>query len=160
MQIKEMLTKAQAVELFEKEAALFGRGFYPESSTEGIPMYRVGDLFGLWALDVYEKDRGLDKIFQRGRDYGLIAAAYQDFALEVLHLNGFLIMAGYHNRRIAHENRLNSGGGRYLEALDKARRAKLDAEAAEEYRKLEERAAKRKAARKAKQEAAEQAVSA
>lgn len=160
MQIKEMLTKAQAVELFEKESALFGRGFYPGSDPEGIPLYRVGDLFGLWALDVFEKDRGTDRIFQKGRDYGLHAAAYQDFGLEVLHKNGFMIMVGYHNRRIAHENRLSTEGGRYLEELSKARRAKLDAEAAEEYRKLEERAAKRKVARKAKQEAAEQAVSA
>ena len=161
MQIKEMLTKAQALELFEREAALFGKGFYTGSDPEGVPLYRIGDLFGPWALDLFEKDRSENTVFQRGRDCGLVGgAAYEGFCFEVLHRQGFMQMVAYHNRRIAYENRLASEGGRYLEALDKARKAKCEAEQAEERRKLEERAAKRKAARKAKQEAAEQAVNA
>lgn len=160
MQIKSMINKEQALKLFDDEAALFGCGMYNGSSDTGVPLYRIGELFGVSLLEVFERDRGQHRVFKPGRDFGLNCAAYERFSLEVIYLNGFLQMVMYHNRHIAHENHLASESGQYLEAMSNSQKARLDAEQEEELRKIEERRVKRAAARKAKQEAAEQAVSA
>lgn len=159
MQIKEMLTKTQAVELFEKESALFGCGAFVESSDTGIPLYCIGELFGIQMLDWFEHDK--DTVFKPGIDYGIVGGgSCDDFFLNVIHKHGFMLFVCRHNLILAHEAHMASAAGKHLDVLQAEKNARLAAEDMENQRKREERKAKRAAARKAKQEAAEQAASA
>lgn len=159
MQIKTLINKEQALKMFDEEAALFGCGAFVESSDTGMPLYRIGELFGLQMLDWFEHDKGT--VFKPGLDYGLVGGgACADVFLSVVHQHGFMRFVCRHNRMLAHESHMTSEAGKHLNILYAERSARLAAEDAENQRKREERKAKRAAARKAKQEAAEQAVSA
>lgn len=156
--IETTLTRAQAEDLYEKESALYGCGFYKESPEAGIPLYRIGELFGMRMLKRFIDGQGINYI--GGRDFGTVGGYDDDPILDVIHFRGFLRIVCQHNCWIAHERQRGSKAGSYLETLEIARSARLEASEAEEQRKREERKAKRAASRKAKQEAAEQAVSA
>lgn len=141
------LTRQQAEDLFTAEAILFG-------DRNGIPEYRIVELFGEWAGAFFEKHVHCNGYMIGGTDYN----AWGDCSPEkpmphYLYRPGLFKIVSEHNYRIAMNNHRSSEAGRVVDALWQARSEALEARETEEERKRAERKAKREASRKAKQTA-------
>lgn len=148
--MKETLNAAQTDALFNREAVLFG------PNDEGVPEYRVAELFGervsAWAESCM-KDGGY---LQFGKNFCWYGGGEEaKLAINFFYRFGFQKIVGYHNYLITAQRHRESAGGAVVDALWKARSERMAAQDAEEERKRQERREKRAAARKAKQEAAE-----
>lgn len=141
------LNRQQAEALFDAEAVLFG-------TSNGIPEYRIVELFGEWAGAFMEKHIHSEGYLAGGRDWNAWGDCGQERPmLRYLLRPGLLKIASEHNYRIALSNHRSSEAGRVVDALWQARKEVLEAREAEEERKRAERKAKREASRKAKQTA-------
>lgn len=143
------LTRQQAEDLFTAEAILFG-------DRNGIPEYRIVELFGEWAGAFFEKHVHYNGYMIGGTDYNARGdCSPEKPMLRYLYRSGLFKIVSEHNYRIALNNHRSSEAGRVVDALWQARKEAMEAREAEEERKREERKAKRAAARKAKEEAQE-----
>ena len=141
------LNRQQADELFDREAILFGK-------SNGVPEFRMVELFGEWAGEFFEKHAHHNGHMNGGEDYNTWGDCGSDRPiLHYLCRSGFLKIVSEHNYRQALAGHRESEAGRVVDALWQARSERLEAQEAEEERKRAERRAKREAARKAKQEA-------
>lgn len=141
------LTRQQAEDLFTAEAILFG-------DRNGIPEYRIVELFGEWAGAFFEKHVHCNGYMIGGTDYN----AWGDCSpekpmLHYLYRPGLFKIVSEHNYRIAMNNHRSSEAGRVVDALWQARAEAMEARETEEERKRAERKATRETSRKAKQTA-------
>lgn len=146
MQITKVMNKAEATELFEKEAVLL-------TNCDAIPFYRAAELFGEEAGVFFDRYIGSEYL-TLGRDYsGLGACTSERPFVEYLYKPGFLKLVTEHNYWIILKAHEESEGGRIIDKYKEERRRRIDEQDAENERKRAERKAKRAAA-KAEREAA------
>lgn len=148
--MEETLNAAKTEALFSREAVLFS------PSSEGVPEYRVAEIFGqrvsAWAEGCM-KDGGY---LSWGRDCGGYGSCTEDSPMiNYFTRTGFQKVVGYHNYLLTLQRHRESPGGAVVDALWKARGERLAALDAEDERKRREQQEKRAAARRAKQKAAE-----
>lgn len=147
--IENTLSKAQANELFSREAVLFGLN-------EGIPEYRVAELFGEQVSAWAEGCMKFKGYLVVGEDYNVRGSGGEGRPMvNYFYRSGFLKIVSEHNYQVTVQRHGASEGGAIVDALWKAREDLLAAQDAEAERKRQERREKRAATRKAKQEAAE-----
>lgn len=148
--INYTLNKEQAENLFNTEAILFGK-------RNGIPEYRIVELFGEWAGSFIERNIGYNGYLTGGDDYNGWGDCGPDRPmLHHLYLPGFFKVVSEHNYRLTLGGHRASEAGRFVDSLWKRREEALEAAEAEEERKRAERREKRAAARAAKQTATEE----
>lgn len=141
------LNRQQADELFDCEAILFGK-------SNGVPEFRMVELFGEWAGAFFEKNVLTNGYMTGGEDWNAWGDCSSDRPLmHYLYRSGFFKVVSEHNYRQSLAHHKESEAGRVVDALWKARSERLEALDAEEKRKRAERRALREASRKAKQEA-------
>lgn len=146
------LSRQAAEALFDNEAILFG-------DTNGIPEYRIVEIFGEWAGVFIEKHIHHNGYLEGGRDYNSWGdCGAERPMLHHLYRNGFYKIVSEHNYRLTLQAHRSSEAGKVVDALWQARRERTEAAEREEERKREERKAKRAAARNAKREAQEVTV--
>lgn len=135
--------------MFEANAILFGQ-------TNGIPEYRIVELFGEWAGTFVEGNIHYKGYLIEGMDWnGWGDCGTERPMLHYLYRAGFLKVVSEHNYRLALAGHRASEGGKIVDALWQAREERIAARDAEDERKRAERRAKRAAARKAKEATAE-----
>ena len=147
--IEKTLNKVQTDELFSREAVLFG-------IEEGVPEYRIAELFGEQVSAWTESCMVYGGHIAAGRDYNICGSGGENRPmLNYFYRSGFLKIVTEHNYQVTVQRHRTSEGGAIVDALWKAREDLLAAQDAEAERKRQERREKRAAARKAKQEAGE-----
>lgn len=147
--IENTLNKAQADELFSREAVLFGM-------KEGVPEYRIAELFGEQVSTWVEGRMKFKGYLVGGEDYNAWGSCGEDRPMvNYFYRSGFHKIVSEHNYQVTVQRHRASEGGAIVDALWKAREDRLAAQDAEAERKRQERREKRAATRKAKQEAAE-----
>lgn len=140
------LNRQQADELFDNEAILFGK-------TNGVPEFRMVELFGEWAGAFFEKHVHYNGYMIGGEDWNAWGNCTPERPmLNYLYRSGFLKIVTEHNYRQSLANHKASDGGRVVDVLWQERSERIAAQDAEEERKRAERKAKREAVRRAKQE--------
>lgn len=148
-EIKTTLNKEQAAALFDNEAILFG-------DCNGIPEYRVVELFGEWVGAFIENTLSLDGYLAGGKDWNGAGACSEDEPfIHYFYRSGFYKIVSKHNYRLTVQAHRASEGGRIMDAQWNIRHERMEAAEREEDRKRAERKAKREAARKAKQQTKE-----
>ena len=149
MAIDYTLSRQAAESLFDAEAILLGEN-------NGVPEFRVVEIFGEWAGTFLDKHRHFHGYFEGGRDYNGWGDCGPDRPL-LFHLyrRGFLKVVSEHNYRLTMQAHKTSEAGKVVDRLWEIRREAIDAADREEERKRAERKAKREASRKAKATAAE-----
>lgn len=146
MIITNTLNKAQADELFDQEAILF-------ATTNGIPEYRVAELFGKEMAEWVANKAHSTGYMEGGRDWnGAGACSDEEPFITYYYRAGFHKIVSKHNYWLTVKKHKASEGGKIVDTIWKAHHEALEAAEAEEERKREERRAKRAASRKAKQE--------
>ena len=152
MAINYTLSRKAAEDLFEEEAILFGE-------VNGVPEYRVVEIFGEWAGTFIEKHIHFEGYLEGGRDWnGWGDCGQERPMLHHLYRRGFLKIVSEHNYRLALQSHRSSEAGKVVDHQWQLRKEALEAADKEEDRKRAERKAKREAARKAKQAAQESAI--
>ena len=148
MSIEYTLSRAQADALFDANAILFGLA-------NGIPEYRIVELFGEWAGAFVEGNilNGGHLISEADWNAWGSCSAERP-TIHYLYRTGFLKVVSEHNYRQALAGHRTSGGGRIVDALWQACRERSAAQDAADERKRAERRAKRAATRKTKEESA------
>lgn len=145
--INEVLNKAAAVELFEKEAILMGE-------SDVVPFYRAVELFGEEAASFLDENAFFDGYVKCGMDWnGMGACSEERPFTSYLYKAGFFKVVTEHNYLRVIKAHKESEAGNILDRYAEERRRRLDERDAEEERKRAERKAKRAAA-KATREAA------
>lgn len=147
MAIYDTISKKTADALFDDEAILFG-------NANGIPEYRIVELFGEWAAAFIEKHICYNGYMVVRVDYNVWddnGSAHSE--IRFFSRAGFYKIVSEHNYRACLEAHRTSEAGRIVDALWQARLDRLAAADAENKREREERKAKRAAARRAKLEA-------
>ena len=148
--IEETLNAVQTEALFSREAVLFG------PYDEGVPEYRIAELFGERVSTWAEGCMKHGGFLSGGRDWNGYGDCGKDNPMiHYFTKTGFQKIVGYHNYRITVQRHRESAGGAVVDALWKARGERLAALDAEDEQKRREKREKRAANRKAKQEAAE-----
>ena len=152
MAINYTLSSKAAEELFEEEAILFGE-------VNGVPEFRIVEIFGEWAGAFIEKHIHFEGYLEGGRDWnGWGDCGQERPLLHHLYRRGFLKIVSEHNFRLTLQAHRSSEAGKVVDHLWQLRKEALEAADKEEERKRAERKAKREAARKAKQAAQESAI--
>lgn len=146
MQITKVMNKAEATELFEKNAVLL-------TNCDAVPFYRAAELFGEEAGKFF--DRCINSEYLTlGRDYsGLGACTSERPFVEYLYKPGFLKLITEHNYWIILKEHEKSEGGRIINKYKEERSRRIEEAEAEEERKRAERKAKRAAAKAAREAA-------
>lgn len=145
--IEHTLNRRQADELFDREACLFGE-------SNGIPEYRIVELFGEWAAAFIEGNIHYNGYLYGGEDWnGFGGSSAERPILRFLYREGLYKVVSEHNYILTLAGHRSSAAGRVVDAQWKRRHEELEAAEAEEERKRQERKAKRAASRKAKEEA-------
>ena len=145
--IEHTLNRQQADELFDREACLFGE-------SNGIPEYRIVELFGEWAAAFIEGNIHHNGYLDGGEDWnGFGGSSAERPILRFLYREGLYKVVSEHNYILALAGHRSSAAGRVVDAQWKRRHEELEAAEAEEERKRQERKVKRAASRKAKEEA-------
>ena len=145
--IQEVLNKAAAVELFEKEAVLFG-------TSDVVPFYRAIELFGEAAAAFFDRTIKTDGYLEGGADWNAWGACTDDRPMtNYLYKAGFLKLVTEHNYLCVIKAHAESEGGRIFDRYWEERCRRIDEMDAEEERKRAERKAKRAAAKAAREAA-------
>ena len=145
--IEYTLNRQQADELFDREAFLFGK-------CNGIPEYRLVELFGEWAATFIERNIHFNGYLNGGEDWnGWGDCSPEKPLLHFFYRTGFYKLVSEHNYKLMLAGHRSSEAGRVVDAQWRRRHEEQEAEEAEEERKRQERKAKRAAVRKAKEEA-------
>lgn len=143
--INEVLNKAAAVELFEKEAILFG-------TSDVVPFYRAVELFGEEAAIFIEENMGYGYL-KFGDDFsGWGACSDERPFTSYLYKTGFLKLVTEHNYLRVVKAHKESEAGKIIDRYEEERVRRIEEADAEEERKRAERKAKRAAAKAAKKE--------
>lgn len=146
--IDEVLNKAAAVELFEKEAILFG-------TSDVVPFYRAIELFGEEAAAFFDENIKWEGYLKGGEDWNAWGACTDKRPItNYLYKAGFLKLVTEHNYQLVIKAHSESEGGHIFDRYWEERSRRIEEAEAEEERKRAERKAKRAAA-KAAREAAE-----
>lgn len=147
--IESTLNNAQTDELFNLEAVLL-------EINEGVPEYRIAELFGERISAWTESCMFRGGPIAAGRDYNICGSGGDDRPiLRYFYRSGFRKIVNEHNYQVTVQRHRTSEGGAIADALWKARADRLAAQDAEAKRKHQECKEKRAAAKKAKQEAEE-----
>jgi len=145
--IDEVLNKAAAVELFEKEAILFG-------TSDVVPFYRAIELFGEEAAIFFDKNIKWDGYLKSGEDWSSWGACTDERPItSYLYKAGFLKLVTEHNYLRVIKAHKESEGGRIFDKYWEERGRRLKEADAEEERKRAEKRAKRAAAKAAREAA-------
>ena len=143
--IEGMLNKAAAIELFEKEAVLFGL-------SDAVPFYRAIELFGEEAARFFDANIRFEGYLEGGMDWNSWGACTDERPMrDYLYKAGFLKLVTEHNYLCAIKAHNESEGGHIFDRYWKERLRKLEELEAEEERKRAERKAKRAAAKAARE---------
>lgn len=141
----KVLNKAEAVELFEKEAILFG-------TSDVIPFYRAIELFGEEAAAFFSKNIKWEGYLKGGEDWNAWGACTEKRPItNYLYKAGFLKLVTEHNYHIVIKAHSESEGGRIFDRYWEKRNRRIEEQDAEEERKRAERRAKRAAAKAARE---------
>lgn len=145
--IDKVLNKAEAVELFEKEAILFG-------TSDVIPFYRAIELFGEEAAAFFSENIKWEGYLKCGEDWNAWGACTEKRPItNYLYKAGFLKLVTEHNYQIVIKAHSESEGGRIFDRYWEERNRRIEEQDAEEERKRAERRAKRAAAKAAREAA-------
>ena len=143
--IEEMLSKAAAVELFEKEAILFG-------TSDAVPFYRAIELFGEEAARFFDENIRFEGYLEGGIDWNSWGACTDERPMRnYLYKAGFLKLVTEHNYLRVIKTHNESEGGHIFDRYWEERSRKLDEADAEAERKRAEKKAKRAAAKAARE---------
>lgn len=124
--LKTTLSKAQAEELFQKEAVFF-HGY------DAIPEHRVVELFGADAAAYMGRNACYDGCLVGGRDYNGCGACTPDRPfLRYYYKSGFLQFVTEHNYLLSIKQHRSSEGGKIADAVWEARDKRLDEKDAED----------------------------
>lgn len=146
MNIEHTLSRAQADALFDANSILFGL-------SNGVPEYRIVEIFGEWAGAFVEGNIMNGGHLISEADWNAWGSCTTERpTIHYLYRAGFLKVVSEHNYRLALAGHRASEGGRVVDALWQARRERIAAQDAVDERKRAERRAKRAATRKAKEE--------
>lgn len=141
----KVLNKAEAVELFEKEAILFG-------TSDVIPFYRAIELFGEEAAVFFSENIKWEGYLKGGEDWNAWGACTEKRPItNYLYKAGFLKLVTEHNYQIVIKAHSESEGGRIFDRYWEERNRRIEEQDAEEERKRVERRAKRTAAKAARE---------
>lgn len=139
--IDKLLSKAAAIELFEKEAILF-------DTMDAVPLYRAIELFGEEAAAFFDENIKWKGYLRGGEDWNTWGMGTEKRqVMYYLYKNGFLKLVTEHNHQLAIKAHSESEGGRIFDKYWKERNRKIDELDAEEERKRTERKAKRATAK-------------
>ena len=139
--IEKTLNKVEVEQLFEDESILFG-------DTNGVPYYRVVELFGEMAAVFIEKNQKYDGYLKPGADYN----SWGDCTISYLYRTGFMKVATEHNISIAKQRHFNSPGGQLIDKYFEERYRRMEEQDEADGKKAEERKAKRATSRANKQQ--------
>ena len=143
----KVLNKAEAVELFENEAILFG-------TSDVIPFYRAIELFGEEAAAFFSENIKWEGYLKGGEDWNVWGACTEKRPItNYLYKAGFLKLVTEHNYQIVIKAHGESEGGRIFDRYWEERDRMIEEQDAEEERKRAERRAKRAAAKAAREAA-------
>lgn len=143
--IEEVLNKAAAVELFEKEAILFG-------TSDVIPFYRAVELFGEETAAFFDRNIKFEGYLKGGEDYNSWGACTDERPItDYLYKAGFLKLVTEHNYLRVIKAHKESEGGKILDRYWEERVRRLREEDEEEEHKRAERKEKRAAAKAARE---------
>jgi hypothetical protein len=144
MAIDYTLSRQAAESLFDAEAILFGEN-------NGVPEFRIVEIFGEWAGAFFEKHTHYNGYFEGGRDYNGWGDCGSDRPmLHYLYRRGFLKVVSEHNYRLTLRAHKTSEAGKVVDHLWEIRRETLEAADREEEQQKAARKAKREAARRVK----------
>lgn len=130
--IKKTLSKANAMEIFEREAVFF-------HGTDAIPEYRIIELFGAAAADYIVKNIHLNGYLIDGEDWnGCGACSREQPFIRYFYKTGYMKIVSEHNYTLTVRAHRGSEAGKMVDMLWKERDRKLD-ELDERNRKLDER---------------------
>lgn len=145
--IDEVLNKSAAVELFEKEAILFG-------TSDVVPFYRAIELFGEEAAIFFDENIKWEGYLKGGEDRNAWGACTDKRPMRnYLYKAGFLKLVTEHNYMLVIKAHNESDGGHIFDRYWEERNCRIDERDAEEERKRAERKAKRAAAKAAREAA-------
>lgn len=145
--IDEVLNKTAAVELFEKEAILFG-------TSDAVPFYRAIELFGEEAAAFFSENIKWEGYLKGGEDWNAWGACTDKRPMtNYLYKAGFLKLVTEHNYMLVIKAHNESEGGHIFDRYWEERNRRIDERDAEEERKRAERKAKRAAAKAAREAA-------
>ncbi len=145
--INEVLNKAAAIELFEKEAILFG-------TSDVVPFYRAIELFGEEAAIFFDENIKWEGYLKGGEDWNAWGACTDKRPMtNYLYKAGFLKLVTEHNYMLVIKAHNESEGGHIFDKYWEERIRRIDERDAEEERKRAERKAKRAAAKAAREAA-------
>lgn len=145
--IDKVLNKAEATELFEKEAFLFG-------TNDVVPFYRAIELFGEGAAAFFDENIKWDGCLKGGEDWNAWGACTDKRPItNYLYKAGFLKLVTEHNYQLVIKAHRESEGGRIFDKYWEERDRRIEEAEAEEERKRAERKAKRAAAKAAREAA-------
>lgn len=143
--IDKVLNKAEAVELFEKEAILFG-------TSDVIPFCRAIELFGEDAAAFFSENIKLEGYLKGGEDWNAWGACTEKRPItNYLYRAGYLKWVTEDNYQIVIKAHSESEGGRIFDRYWEERNHRIKERDAEEERKRAERRAKRVAAKAARE---------
>lgn len=143
----KVLNKEETVELFEKEAILFG-------TSDVIPFYRAIELFGEEAAAFFSENIKWEGYLKGGEDWSAWGACTEKRPItNYLYKAGFLKLVTEHNYQIVIKAHGESEGGRIFDRYWEERDRRIEEQDAEEERKRAERRAKRAAAKAAREAA-------
>lgn len=127
-----LLNKAQADELFGREAVLFGE------HVEGVPDYRIGELFHKLVCMMTGEMMGHDRYLQWGTDYSQWGGA--DTAVPYFTRSGFRKIVAIHNYTELMTTRRLHDGAAIWDDIYLAQDAALAAREAAQSKRAEHRA--------------------
>lgn len=143
--INEVLNKAAAVELFEKESILFG-------TSDAVPFYRAIELFGEEAAAFFDENIKWEGYLKGGEDWNAWGACTDKRPImNYLYKAGFLKLVTEHNYQLVIKAHSESEGGHIFDRYWEERSRRIEEAEAEEERKRAERKAKRAAAKAARE---------
>lgn len=135
--IKEPLSKEQTEELFRAEALLFG-------ASEGVPQYRIVELFGEPAAIFIDRNMKHEGYLVGGRDFNSWGECSKDRPMiNYFYKAGFYKIVSEHNYLLTLQAHKSSEGGAIVDRLWDARCKALDKQdRADARREKKERASK------------------
>lgn len=121
--IEKVLNKTAAIELFEREAILFGQ-------SDAVPFYRAVELFGEEAAIFFDKNIKFGGYLEGGRDYNTWGACSDERpSTNYLYKAGFLKLVTEHNYLLVVKAHKESEGGHILDRYGEERRKRVEKKA-------------------------------